>query len=48
VHSAVEVGEPLLQAGRIRLPGHTINSGDGMTLQPMETIPQPIDREVVE
>jgi hypothetical protein len=48
VHSAVEVGEPLLHAGRIHLPGDAINSGSRLSLQPIEAVPQQIDREMVE
>jgi hypothetical protein len=47
VHSAVEVGESFLHAGRIRVPGHPIHSGGRMSLPPIETVPQQIDREMV-
>jgi hypothetical protein len=48
VDSAVEVGKPLLQAGLILLPGHVIHPGGCVPLQRVKTLPQQIDREMVE
>ena len=48
VHSAVEVGKPMVQAGLIRLPGHAILPGSGVPRQRREAVPEHIDREMVE
>ncbi len=46
--SAVAVGQPLLQASLIRLPGHTIDPGGYLSLPRVETLPKPFDAEMVE
>jgi hypothetical protein len=48
VDSAVEIGEPIVQAGLIRLPGHAILPGGGVPLQHIEAVPEQVDREMVE
>jgi hypothetical protein len=44
----MEVGEPLLQASLILLPGQVIHPWGRVPLQRIEAVPKEIDREVVE
>jgi hypothetical protein len=48
VDAAVEIGKPLLQAGRIPLPGHVIHPGGCVPLQHVKTLPKQINGEMVE
>jgi hypothetical protein len=43
----MEIGEPSLQAGFIRLPRHAIDPRSDMSLQLVEAVPKQIDREMV-
>src|SRR5215471_4651695 len=40
VHTAVEIGEPILQPSFILLPRHSIYSGRGLPLQSVKAVPQ--------
>jgi hypothetical protein len=48
VNPPVEIGEPIIQAGLIRLPSHAIYPRSDMSLQLVEAVPKQIDREMVE
>jgi hypothetical protein len=48
VNPPVEIGEPIVQAGLIRLPGHAIYPRSDMPLQLIEAVPKQINREMVE
>jgi hypothetical protein len=48
VDSAVEIGEPLLHARLIGLPGHAVHTRSGMPLQCRKAVPEQIAREMVE
>ena len=44
----VEIDEPILQAGLILLPLHSVHSRCGFPLQRVKAFPEQIDRQVVE
>jgi hypothetical protein len=48
VDSAMEIGEPIVQAGLIRLPSQAIYARSDMSLQLVEAVPEQVDREMVE
>jgi hypothetical protein len=44
----MEIDQPIIQAGLIRLPGHAIYPGSCMPLQGIKAIPKELGREMVE
>jgi hypothetical protein len=44
----MEIGEPIVQAGLIRLPSQAIYARSDMSLQLVEAVPEQVDREMVE
>src|SRR5215469_9989888 len=48
MNPSVEIDEPILQAGLIPLPRHSVHSWCGFPLQRVKAFPEQIDREVVE